>query len=43
MAVRKKRGTLGDAARIRQEAERYRFCYVNNFTDMDCKYRFLSP
>ena len=23
--------------------QRYRFCYVNNFTDMDCKYRFLSP
>ena len=23
--------------------QRYRFCYVNNFTDMDCKYCFLSP
>ena len=23
--------------------QRYRFCHVNNFTDMDCKYCFLSP
>ena len=23
--------------------QRCRFCYVNNFTDMDCKYCFLSP
>ena len=23
--------------------QRYRFCYVNNFTDMNCKYRFLTP
>ena len=23
--------------------QRYHFCYVNNVTDMDCKYCFLSP
>lgn len=26
-----------------KSSQRYRFCYVNNVTDMDCKYCFLSP
>lgn len=44
MAVRKKNWTPSDMwPESGKRPQRYRFCYVNNVTDMDCKYCFLSP
>ena len=43
MAVRKNGAPSETQPESDKSPQRYCFCYVNNVTDMDCKYCFLSP